>query len=178
MRKARLEKTKEANDKALRNYQLWCLSLFLPSLLSFLGSIAGLAMHPSSYALSFSSGRALFLYLNALTGNQNGAYKALGLAMSFLLMVPFGYFSLQAAKGKRWAIILGISLYLADLLYGLLSFIPSFPYAYSIGEGTLSLIIHLLFLSLSITSLVKYAKLSRLLEEETEGGPKNGRNGN
>jgi len=158
-----MAKREKSTEEALRSYQLWSLTIFFPFLLAFLALAAGLWGERLSLSASFVFLRALALWSLA---SGLPYIETAPFAIGILLLALGAYLALSAARGKKWAIIASIALLALDLLYALLSFLPSFPYPFSLAEGIIATLLHLLFLSFLSVFLWKYAKLSRLLDKE------------
>lgn len=148
-------------ERQLQKYQKLTLTLFYPPLLSIFACCSGYFF--SNYEYFFSYAFERFLMENYVEMNR-GVYSFsyfIPLLVAILLLGLFLFLTLNAAKGKFWALIVGSTLYLADAIYGFLLIIPGIPFQASWPVYLLQSLIHLAFLVLYGFAIANYAKLVR-----------------
>ncbi|MCR4562210.1 MAG: hypothetical protein K5694_03300 [Bacilli bacterium] len=153
-------------DKTLRAYQRLSLFLLYPALASLVMCSISLFNGAQFYHAAFSSMRAISL---AMMANPiSGDIMITRVVIFFILAVMtigMGYFAMMAAKGKFWALIVGISIYLLDFIL-IFFFIPNASIFPNMGLDLSTFLVmgifHLIFLILDTLAVLKYAKLLRL----------------
>jgi len=154
----------ESFDKALAAYQKSALGLFYPALISFFAIAFGFSLSiMGGFALSGNYVLALFLSANPVAGN-GGFSTAISIVAAALVVVFFAFLTIKAAKGKFYPLPLAFACYLADFVYTIALYFPIYGQM-SLSNWVISLVLHLVFLSLFSLTAVKYAKLSRLLKK-------------
>jgi hypothetical protein len=156
-------------EKELVRYQKLALFIFYPSLIGFMSAIVGAFASSYDYALAFAFERTIMVYCRdyPLTGNS-AVSLLIGVLASVLICALYGFLTYQAVKAKFWALIVGISLYFVDTVYGSLLIISSLPFAMEPLTYFTGLFVHLAFLALYAYLLVRYGKLKRL-ERKLQG---------
>jgi hypothetical protein len=157
-------KPQDSFDRQLVIYQKMAISLCYPGLVGAVSGIfASFASSNSSYQFTFAIERFFFLYFKEHAIGDNYAY---GTAIACLIAVAiaglFIYLALEAAKGKRWPLYLGIGLYGADLIYLCFLLSPALYGTMDLTTWIVQLVMHIAFLALFVASLFIYAKLVRL----------------
>jgi hypothetical protein len=156
-------------EKELVRYQKLALFIFYPALIGMMSAIVGAFTSTYDYALAFALERTIMIHCRdyPLTGNS-AVSLLIGVLASALVSAVYGFLTYQAVKAKFWALIVGISLYFADAVYGSLLVISSLPFAMGLLTYFTSLFVHLAFLALYAYLLVRFGKLKRL-ERKLQG---------
>ncbi|OPZ32377.1 MAG: hypothetical protein BWY98_01330 [Tenericutes bacterium ADurb.BinA155] len=143
-------------DSALKLYQRFTLALLFPPLMSFFSGVVAL------FNTDYAQGLALnaMVYSGDQIKNRSG-YIAFVLVVGLALVGLGVLLTLRAAKGKLYAVILGLAAYLADFIFGFIVYSSSFGNAFIIR-----IICHGIFLILMGAALFFYFFASKRLKEE------------
>lgn len=113
---------------------------------------------------ALSSNYVLKVYLDAHPLGGNAVWSTTVSILAAAAIVGLcAFLTLRAVKGKFYPLVVMSVLYLADLGYAIALFFPIYGQV-SPAIGGVSIGVHALFLALFSLSIVKYAKLSRLLK--------------
>jgi len=159
-----MKESLESFDKALVAYQKSALGLFYPALISFFAIAFGFSLSiMGGFSLSGSYTLAFYLSANPIGGNSILS-TALSIGVGAVIAVFFGFLTMRAAKGKFYPLPVAFALYLADFAYTIALYFPIYGQM-SLSNWVISIVLHLVFLSLFSLTAVKYAKLSRFLKK-------------